>query len=502
MRIVDCTKDFNRNGFEFKAGHGYVMPDDVEQQFRGVAGDCLGMSRPIETVYRPYNGEDLNGKRIFMFRFGGHGDVTYMNPIFSYLKKLYPTCFIRMASGSDDVLYNLKEIDELYKMPFDAELLNDVQYMKMFQGIIEIPNEKNKKTHATDMFFSYLGIDSTHIPAEEKKPRIVINEEELRWVDQECKKIGITGKDLVVAIHISTSSLIRDYPKESFKTIVDILAREENVKIVLIGQPQVHDALANYLKGNNPNVITATNYTMRQSIILVNRYNIVIAPDSCFIQIAGALDKPLIGLYGPFPSELRMKYFKNAIALEPKTACTPCFKHDFQWCIKGSPSPCFSLITPEDILEAADYLRHKHYGNHFKYMERILKEPDFSEIETYLMSADKGLCFFSGYYKHYNMIHVDTNKYVGADIDDLNNPFERNHYPFVVYMNRFDYGNGSLYNNTKGMVRPGGYFISVRKDCIDQMFNEMKKDIGKNFALVYSKLSTDRTAIVVGKKSY
>jgi ADP-heptose:LPS heptosyltransferase len=501
MRVVDCIKDFNRNGFDFKSGHGYVMPDDVEQQFRSVSGDCLGMSRPIETVYKPYKGENLDGKRLFFYRFGGIGDLLFISSIPKYLKRLYPTCFIRAASGSKQPLENNPFIDELLDMPFDVNLLNDVDFTLQFQGIIELSNDKSKKTPAVDMFFSYFGIDSTHIPAEEKKPQIVINAEELKWVEQECKNIGISEKDLVIGIQMESSAPLRNYPKESLKIIVDILAREDNVKVVLIGSQQ-QALMGNYLKGDNPNIINAINYDVRKSIVMANRYNIVIAPDSFMIQVAGAMDKPLIGLYGPFPSELRMKYFRNAIALEPKTACTPCFKHDFQWCIKGAPSPCFSLITPEEVLEAADYLRHKHYGNHFKYMEKILKEPDFSEIETYLMSADKGLCFFGGYYKHPNMIHVDTNKYVGADIDDLNNPFERNFYPFVMFMNRFDHEGGSLYNNTKGMVRPGGYFISVRKDCIDQMFDEIKKDLGKTFTLVYSKLSIDRVGVVIGKRPF
>ena len=59
MRVIECTKSFNRNGFDFQAGHSYVLPEDVESQFRSVAGDCLGMSHPIESIYKKYNGEDF-----------------------------------------------------------------------------------------------------------------------------------------------------------------------------------------------------------------------------------------------------------------------------------------------------------------------------------------------------------------------------------------------------------------------------------------------------------
>jgi hypothetical protein len=329
----------------------------------------------------------------------------------------------------------------------------------------------------------------------------VFKEDEMKWLATELKSLGITEKDFVVGIQIETSAPLRNYPKENLKTIIDILAKEENVKVLLIGSAQ-QAPLAQFLKGGYPNVIAAVNYDVRKSIILLNRDNIVIAPDSFIIQVAGALDKPLIGLYGPFASEVRMKYFRNAIGMESKVVCSPCYKHDYRACIKGFPSPCFSLVTVEDVLEAVDFLRNKHYGGHFNYMAKLLTEPNFSEIQQYFLSADKGLCFFGGHYKHRNMIHVDTNKFVGADITDLSNSFERSAYPFVLFINNFAHQGGNLYNNTKEFVRPGGYFISMKTECNEQFFAEIKRDLGKNFTILYSKLSPDRVGIVVGRKPY
>lgn len=503
MRIVDCVKDFSRNEFEFKSGNGYVMPEDTESQFRSVAGECFGMSHPIEARYRPYKGEDLSGKSILIFRQGGLGDVGgFLLPVICHLKKKYPTCYIRIATGCREPLLNIPEIDELHNMPFNVELFDKSDVQLFFQGIIESSSEKSKITHAVDMFYSYFNIDSTHLPFEDKRPKLAFTTAEMDWLGAECKTLGIEDKDIVVGIQIETSAPLRNYPKEHFKRVVDILAKEENTKIVLIGSPQ-QAYVAGYLKGNYGNVIAAVNYDIRKSIVLANRYNIIIAPDSFFVQVAGALTKPLIGIYGPFASEVRMKYFKNAIGLEPKVVCSPCFKHDFRSCIKGSPSPCFSLVTPEDILETADYLRSKHYGGHFNYMGRLLSAPDFSEIEQYFLSADKGVCFFGGYFKHHNMISVDTNRLVDPDISNLNEPFNRGCYPFVVFMNNFGHQNGTLYNNTKTFVRPGGYFITVKNDCTEQYLNEIKRDLGKSFTIIYSKMDpAAQVGIVVGKKPY
>lgn len=502
MRIVEVTKSFERGGLKFEAGHSYVLAEDAESQYRSVLGDAFGMSYPIEKVYRPYKGEDLENKRIMTFRTGGIGDMMFLSPVFRYLKKKYQNCFIRMASGCKGPLENLPEIDELYDMPFDARLLDDVDYHLMFQGIIESSSEKSKVTHAVDMFFSYFSMDSTQYDPADKKPRIVITDEENAWANEVLDKLGIKSEDYLIGLQMETSAPLRNYPKDKMKIVVDVLAKEENVKIFLIGAPP-QAPLANFYKGNYENVIPAVNYSVRNSIVLASRYNQIIAPDTFMVQVAGALDKPLIGLYGPFASEVRMKYFKNAIGIEPKVACSPCYKHDFRACIKGYPSPCFSQVKPEDILQAVNYQRFKTEQKHFAFMQHFMRVPDLSEIEQYFLSADKGLCFFPGYFGHSNMIRVDRNHFVGADITDMSTEFKREFYPFVLYMNNFEQKDVPIYQGSKSMVRPGGYFAVYKAEAPEQFFNDIKRDIGQFFILMYSKYDpTNRSCIIVGKKRY
>lgn len=500
MRIVEVTKAFALNEISFKEGHRYVMAEDTESQYRSIHGDSLGMSYPIDSIYREYKGEDLTGKRLLTWRTGGIGDLTFLSPTFRYLKKRFPGCFIRVATGCREPLENLPEIDELYRMPFDASLLEDVDYHRMFQGILESSSDQSKRTHAVDMFFGYFGVDSLQFPAADKRPRLVFNGEEQAWLKAQLKKMDIADNEYVIGVQLETSSPVRNYPKDKMKAFIDIVAQEENVKVVLIGTDQ-QKPLAGFIKGAAPNIIPAVNFSVRQSIVLAQRYNLIIAPDSFMIQIAGALEKPLIGLYGPFASEVRMAYFKNAIAIEPKVVCSPCWKHDFRPCIKGYPSPCFSLVNVEDVLQAIDYQKAKFTGSHFKYMTRFLRDPDFTEVDRYFLSADKGICFFPGHFKHRNMIRVDTNQFVNPDISDLSSEFPRNSYPFVLFMNDFSQKRVPLYHNCKTLVRPGGYFIAYKEDAGEQFFNEIKRDLGTEFTLLYSKLDPVRKqAIIVARR--
>lgn len=505
MRIVEMIKSFENNNMKFQSKHGYVMAEDIESQFRSIYVDSIGMSYPIEAKYRPYTGQDLSGKKIMTWRTGGIGDMFFLQPALRYLKKKYPSCFIRVATGCKQPLENVPEIDELYDMPFDAKLLDDADFHLQYQGIIEGSSEASKRTHAVDMFFSYFSIDSTHFPIEDKRPRLFFKPEELEWLKKTVSQMGIKESDYVVGFQMETSAPLRNYPKERMKKVFETLIQEEDVKIVLIGIPQ-HDIMAQFYKAGSDKIILATKYNIRESIILANRYDLIISPDTFMIQTAGALEKPLIGLYGPFPSDVRMRYFKNAIGLEPSVVCSPCYKHDFRPCIKGHPSPCFSLIKPEDILQAIDYLRVKNYGRHFNYMNSVLEDPDFTDIEKYLLSADKGICFFGGFFKHPNMIRVDSNKFVKADISDLSSEFKRESYPFVLYMGPTGFlpQNRMVYDNCKGLMRPGGYFIiHMLHKAEEAFFEEVQKDIGSNFIILYSKFDPGkRSFTLVARKSY
>ena len=500
--MIEVKKPFTNNGINFETGHKYVLPEDAEAQFRTTYGNNIGMSYPIDSLLKPYKGEDLSGKKIITFRFGGIGDITFLNPVLRWLKKKYPTCHITAATACKQPLENVPEIDVLLDMPFDVKYLESTDYTCFFQGILESSSEISKKTHAVDMFFSYFGIDSIQLPSEDKVPKLFFNREEMSWLKETLNNLGIKEENYVIGIQVESSSPIRNFPKEKLKAAIDLLSMEDNVRIILIGtEPQ--EIVCQYYKGQNPNIILATKFTVRQSIVLANRYNMVISPDSFMVQVAGAMEKPLVGLYGPFPSSVRMKYFKNAIGLDPSVVCSPCFKHDFRPCIKGFPSPCFTQVSADDVLQAADYLKFKFTGQHFNYMNRILKEPDLTDIEQYMLSADKGLAFFPRFFKHPNIITVDVNPFTGADVKDLSQPFNREAYPFVIYFDEFQPKYISLYNNSKGFVRPGGYFIAYRENGHEALFNDVKMDIGKNFILLLTKFDpVTKNFIIVGRKPY
>lgn len=131
-----------------------------------------------------------------------------------------------------------------------------------------------------------------------------------------------------VGIQVRASSLARTYPISGIAHISQALLNK-NCEVFLLGAPgdvPKQTKVVPYLQD-----MTRQGLTFRQSCAIVNMCDVVIAPDSALLHVAGALGVPAVGMYGPFPRELRTKYAKNTWVFEGdekrKAPCQPCFHH-------------------------------------------------------------------------------------------------------------------------------------------------------------------------------
>jgi ADP-heptose:LPS heptosyltransferase len=296
--------------------------------------------------------------------------MMFLAPALQYLKKKYNCAIgIGIATKNPEPLLNTGLV--IYPVPLLSDVLDKYNYFTHFQGIIENSPEEAKILPAVDLFFKALFIDPDEVPGDEKVPSIVYTKEDDEWLIKTLHKFGIVESDYVIGIQMESSSSLRNYPNGALQRIIFTVAAEPGIKIVLIGSGPIHTTLGNFYKGNNNNVLIATTFGIRQSIILAKRYNLVISPDSFMVQVAGSLGTPLIGLYNVIPSDLRMRYFKRAIGLDCVTPCSPCYQHQGASCIKGYPSPCWSVLQTDDILFYIDTLYYRYQHKHFTYAANL-----------------------------------------------------------------------------------------------------------------------------------
>lgn len=369
MIILDIKKTFNHKKITYLGSHKYVMSDDIAEELGSIYHESIGIRYQLEIYHKQYKGEDLTDKNLLVYRRGGLGDMLFIEPSIRALKDKYPSCKISVATQRGEPLLNNPAIYKIYDYPFDLEIMQANDYHLYYSDILEGGMDIAKTMSAVDIFSKVSCIKLT-----DTKPKIYLDKLEIDCAKNTFKNLGITNKDYVVMIQLESSSLIRNIPVNKLRVIVDKLANDINVKILLVGNSPQQSNYAHLYKGSHKNVIPCTTYTARQIIALSNESSILIAPDSFLIQIFGALNKPMVGVYNAFSSSLRMSQFKNAIGLDVMVACSPCHMYT-QSCLKGNPPPCFSQIKPDDILSALDYLRFKLTDTHFNFYDKLKPNP-------------------------------------------------------------------------------------------------------------------------------
>jgi hypothetical protein len=192
--------------------------------------------------------------------------------------------------------------------------------------------------------------------------------------------------------------------------------------------------------------------------------DLFISPDSAFVHIAGAFDKPQIGLYSAFPSMLRMAYFENAVGLNSVVACSPCFKHGHGPCERGNPSPCFSVIDTDNVLHAVDFMVTRQgmepLGISHEKWRHTEAQKTLHRFAPFL--EGQGLDVGCGYFEDERMERFDFMPFCVPQYlkDIVTNKLDKQ-YDFVFNsfcLNDCDNRETAL-ANMLAMVKPGGYLL-------------------------------------------
>lgn len=515
--IVDPGSKYER---KLQAGESYLFSDTRTARILALAGEHIGAVTDISTVYKPYKGEPLNGKTILVWRHGGIGDLMFMMPPMRLLKNKYPDCKILAAVGSNfiDVYRNIPYINGIMPMPINANELTNADYHLQFEGIIE-NSKKAEKVNAYDLFLEAFGFDPSKIPDHEKRPDIFITDSEDKHVRKFMEERNITPGDLKIGIQIQASAPIRTYPVEKTKELCRRLIRR-GAKIILFGGPYQQRIIENIKSSIVTEIGSRATYSVfsttkdklsiRHSMALTRYLNLMIAPDSAMIHVAGALGTPVIGLYGPFPADLRMRYYYNAIGLNAKSACAPCFKHGHEPCMKGAPSPCFSCLSVSTILIAIDYLLTKTGQTTIGDMD-FLHHTEFSKVQDLCNQYMKGTgvdygCGFMRY-KEGNVARIDMNPLCDPDIcinfSELKPKEQKANFVISSFsVNTIEDLNTFLDVATKTLVNDGYLILYVgNADAVSTIDSDIGKlsEIKDSFL---SKLSMDDVISVVGSRKF
>lgn len=366
MELVRFSKSFqipltNKLVLSVNKGDGYIMAQQFANQIKDTfGGSCIDMMQNFESIYgyKKYEGQPLDGKRLTVWRTGGAGDLLFLSPSLKKIKELYPKSDITLATSARyiNIFKNFPYADHQGVLPIPEKLIQASDYYCIFEGIIEA-NKEAETMNAYDLFAKRLHVLDKMTNAE-KNPILILGEDDKMWADAFLKKYA--DAKAFVGFQLSSSAVIRTYNAAVLRDVAQFLAQHGIVSfffgsehdispIDLLLQTAGHDEHMVNVAKSKPDWL--------QSAALLKHMHLMVTPDSSLAHFAAALEVPILGIFGPFKSEVRFKYYKNAVAIDAHAACKCCFQHGSLPCRYINPggqdmiSKCFDCVNIDIVLE-------------------------------------------------------------------------------------------------------------------------------------------------------
>lgn len=317
---------------------------------------------PAKTTFakrlRRYNGEDLNGKSILVWRYGGLGDLMFIQPIIQYLRIKYPTAKICFATAKPNVellkCWPSGLLNAVASQPFQASLLDNYDYHLTFEGTIERCDEA-VNFNCYDIFQRVAGLN---FDAREFPGKLVVNP----FIRMKLKPFI---PDNTVAIQLKSTSPIRTFPLAKTREFASALG-EHGLRAGIVERRHYAFSIEDYFVDHGITQETAINLALHSKSIpyclaIIDLCAGVIAVDSSLVHFGAALNKPTLGIYGPFPGDIRMRYYKTGGWIEPPECWNecgqrPCCFHQNEVlnCPSvplGKPIACLDSMPVTDIID-------------------------------------------------------------------------------------------------------------------------------------------------------
>ena len=168
------------------------------------------------------------------------------------------------------------------------------------------------------------------------------------------------GAGPLIILHPGANWFHKRWPVERFAQLGDRLRNERGARVVITGGPQ-DVALAESVRGAMPEPAAglAGRTSLRQLAACLEQARLVVSNDTGILHLAAALQRPLIGLYGPTSPALTGLLGERArmAVLHHPDCCPriPCLQPE-----EGPVHPGMASITVEEAYDAACTLLNRH----------------------------------------------------------------------------------------------------------------------------------------------
>lgn len=161
---------------------------------------------------------------------------------------------------------------------------------------------------------------------------------------------GVEPGDRLVGIHCFARWWGRRWPLERFSEVVDRLAHQPGVKVLLLGAADdLADAgrLVGITRSRPINFVGMT--TIAELAALLRRLDLLLCLDSGPLHLAAAIGTPTVSLFGPDIPALWAPQGEEHTVIYKELPCSPCRQRK---CVRQT-NECMTSIGVEEVLQAA-----------------------------------------------------------------------------------------------------------------------------------------------------
>lgn len=177
-------------------------------------------------------------------------------------------------------------------------------------------------------------------------------EEDRVAINQLFAEGGVQPHDRLVAIAPTSRHAIKNWPVERFLDVAVSLAKEKNIKIVLIGASNDHAIGQRFSRALSTALVNLVGKTrIRQLSLVFDKVRVFIANDSGPIHVAAACRVPVIACFGSTNPRATGPYGTGHVSLVSRTTvCHPC---GLRKCKNSHYMECLESISVEEVVSQA-----------------------------------------------------------------------------------------------------------------------------------------------------
>ncbi len=279
-------------------------------------------SRIRNFVANPFGGRGES--LVFYAGAGGYGDQLLAIPVVKLLADIGYEVTVLVDPGNQPCWSGLPFVRAIHALPVPYATLKLFQRHALLQEITNI-DEHPDQQHPVDAMLHRVGIDPRTIAAGLKVVPPEISPEE----SAEAERL-VNGRPLAL-YQMGGSGENRRLTPSASRTLLLKLA-ELVPELFWVGIYDHHIPGDYYapLPTDAPNNVQLFTFpTIRQLFAVAQRCVVGVSIDSLLVHLLGSFGKPCVGLWGPLPPELRVRYYQKHVPIWNQSACqiAPCLRY-------------------------------------------------------------------------------------------------------------------------------------------------------------------------------